>query len=492
MSQTEQQFAVAHGLDGLVSLDRLDQYFGVWAILEEPFRAAVDRVSGIDLRAHVQQSAASSKAASSGGDRYPITASGIAVISISGEMTKYGSSLSAGASTVRVRRQIRNAAADAAVRGIFLAIDSPGGTVSGTQDLAADIAAAAAKKPLHGYCEDLCASAAYWAVSQARRVSANPTALVAGIGTYAVIEDSSGMAKQKGIKVHVVRAGAFKGAGAPGTEVTPEQLAQWQRVVDGLNDHFVSAVAAGRKLSPARARALADGRVHIAADAKALGLVDAVETFDQALAALTASLDPSTPVSKRKHMSENTIAAPVAASLKELKDACVGADDAFITTQLEADATVAQATVAWMAEQRARLTALRQEAAAGTIGPIASSLATNQSGARPSAAADPIGAWNAAIQAKLAAGRSRQQAIKQLVREEPELHQAYIAAYNAGNRRPLVAQSSAASDPIAAWNAALQAKLAAGRSRQQAIVQLVREEPELHQAYLEAYNAARN
>jgi signal peptide peptidase SppA len=379
------------------------------------------------------------------------------MMSISGEMLKYGSSLSDATSTVRVRRQISQAMADDGVKGILLVIDSPGGTVAGTSDLADAVSAAAAKKPVHGYCEDLCASAAYWVGSQTARLSAGKSALVGSIGTFAVIQDSSGWAAQKGIKIHVVRAGEGKGAGTPGTEVTAAQLAEWQRVVDGLNEHFVAGVSAGRKMPIERARTLADGRIHVGAEAKALGLVDAIETLDEAMAVLALAIEKpqgAKPAPRRSaSMSVDNTAtapvasAPVAATLKELKAACVGAGDAFLVQQLEAEATLAVATSAWMAEQNAQLTAARQEAAEAKAAATAASAKpteTPKAGVAPletvagtsqaQDTADPIQAWNEAIEAKVAAGRTRMAAIAELARSQPDLRASYLEAFNAANK----------------------------------------------------------
>jgi len=188
---------------------------------------------------------------------------------------------------VLLRQQIRHAFRNTDAAGILLRFDSPGGTVAGTEDLAADIAAAAGGKPVYGYAEDLCASAAYWGYSQCTKTFANATALVGSIGTYMAIEDLSGHAEQLGVKVHVIRAGTFKGAGTPGTEITDDQLAEWQRIVDELNAHFIAGVARGRRMGESKVRELADGRVHVGQAAVQLGLVDVIESFDDTLARLS-------------------------------------------------------------------------------------------------------------------------------------------------------------------------------------------------------------
>jgi len=98
--------------------------------------------------------------------------------------------------------------------------------------------------------------------------------------------DSSERAKRKGVYVHVVRAGEFKGTGVEGTPIDAKQRAELQRTVDTVNDHFVTAVAAGRKIHPRKARDLADGRVHVGMEAVRMGLIDGVDSFDGTLARL--------------------------------------------------------------------------------------------------------------------------------------------------------------------------------------------------------------
>src|SRR5690606_13420747 len=160
-------------------------------------------------------------------DRTYAVHNGIAVINIAGPMMKGGSSFG-GASTVRTRRDIRQAVADDAVSGIMLHIDTPGGTVAGAADLAAEVREARRKKPVRAHISDLGASAAYWIASQAESITANETALIGSIGAVAVVQDTSGMAEKAGITVHVLSTGKHKGAFAPGSKVTEEQLAEVQ------------------------------------------------------------------------------------------------------------------------------------------------------------------------------------------------------------------------------------------------------------------------
>ena len=222
---------------------------------------------------------------------YSRTDDGIACIEMVGAMAK-SSGKYAQVGTVRVRQALRAAVADPECQAILICADSPGGTVAGTQALADDVRSADLQKPTYGHCEDLCASAAYWTLSQARRLTANQSALVGSLGTYAVVYDTSESAKMEGVKVHVLSTGPQKGAFVEGAEVKPEQIAEAQRTVDALNGLFKAGVMSGRKMPQATADQLFDGRVHIASEARSLGLIDAVQSFEQTLAQIAGEIAP--------------------------------------------------------------------------------------------------------------------------------------------------------------------------------------------------------
>lgn len=205
---------------------------------------------------------------------------GIAMIPIMGAMSKDGWY---GANTVEIRQAIDQAANDATINGILLVVDSPGGTVSGTKELADSIAAATKKKPVVAYAEDLMASAAYWVASQADAIVAYEMAEVGSIGTVAMVYDQSGAAEKEGVKVHVISTGAHKGAFAAGAPVLPEHLADLAERVNEMNAFFQAAVSTGRGLKGDKLEAVSTGQVWIAGKAKQLGLVDEIGTINTAL-----------------------------------------------------------------------------------------------------------------------------------------------------------------------------------------------------------------
>jgi signal peptide peptidase SppA len=269
-------------------IPHFDQYLGWWAMREDEFLAGHALLMGLDLHLHMQ--GPDPQRARDMAEEYGVLSvqEGVAVIALHGMLMKQQSSASDSTSTVQARRLVRAARTNPDVQAALLHIDSPGGTVSGLQPLVEDVAALAAAKPTIAQIENLGASAAYRVASQANKVIAGRDSLVGSIGTYGVVQDMSAAATLKGIKVHVIKAGAMKGAGVPGTEVTADQLADQQRIVNDLNDSFVRDVSTGRGLSQARARELADGRVHIAAKAQELGLIDGVQSLDATWSKLVA------------------------------------------------------------------------------------------------------------------------------------------------------------------------------------------------------------
>jgi signal peptide peptidase SppA len=132
------------------------------------------------------------------------------------------------------------------VTRIAFQVSSPGGTVTGVEELANKVRNIA--KPTMAYTDSEMASAAYWVASAADKVVASPSSTVGSIGVYMTIADMTEMAKAQGIKMVVIKSGKFKGAGIPGTSLSEEQVANLQDSVDAIHADFKAAVLQTRKL----------------------------------------------------------------------------------------------------------------------------------------------------------------------------------------------------------------------------------------------------
>jgi signal peptide peptidase SppA len=139
------------------------------------------------------------------------------------------------------------------IKAVFLDIDSPGGTVAGTPELAAAVKSLNKQKPVYAFSSGLMCSAAYWIASQARAIYATPSAQVGSIGVVqAVIDDSAALANE-GIKVEVFAVGKYKAMGAPGTPLTDDQRDLINSNLTEVAGEFHAAVLAEGRSIPADA-----------------------------------------------------------------------------------------------------------------------------------------------------------------------------------------------------------------------------------------------
>ena len=137
------------------------------------------------------------------------------------------------------------------IEAVFLDIDSPGGTVTGTPELAQAVADVNRKKPVYAFSSGLMCSAAYWVASQAQAIYTTPSARIGSIGVIQPVIDESEALKNEGIKVEVFAVGKFKGMGTPGVPLTDAQRELIQsNLADVANDFHAAVLSRGRKIPP--------------------------------------------------------------------------------------------------------------------------------------------------------------------------------------------------------------------------------------------------
>lgn len=193
-----------------------------------------------------------------------------------------------GCSIDGLREALQAELADPSVKAIVLDIDSPGGTVAGMTEIAAELRSLrGGEKPIVAVANTLAASAAYWLASQADECSVSPSGQVGSIGVYAVHQDMSRYLDEMGITTTIVSAGPHKTEGNPFEPLTDEALADLQARVDASYAQFLADVAAGRRVTASQVEAdYGGGRVLTAKNALAAGMVDRIETLSQTVARL--------------------------------------------------------------------------------------------------------------------------------------------------------------------------------------------------------------
>ncbi|HAR95221.1 MAG TPA: signal peptide peptidase SppA [Deltaproteobacteria bacterium] len=168
---------------------------------------------------------------------------------------------------------------DDSIRGIILRINSPGGAVGPTQEIYREVIKLKEKKPVYVSMGSLCASGGYYIASAGQRIYANPSTVTGSIGVIMQLAMLEGLIEKLGIQMTTIKAGAFKDAGTPFREMTKEERAYFNSVVESIHAQFIKDVAAGRKMEVEKIRKLADGRVFTGTQAKELGLVDGLGNF---------------------------------------------------------------------------------------------------------------------------------------------------------------------------------------------------------------------
>jgi protease-4 len=207
----------------------------------------------------------------------------VALIRLSGaiqETTATSLFSGGGISPELVEDRLQLADEDPSVRAIVLRIETPGGTVGASQQIADLIADS--DKPIVISMADTVASGGYYISSQADRIVAHPGTLTGSIGVIWATIDPRGLLKKLGVKLDAITAGKHKDMFLPG-RLTRERRKIVQTLVNDMYDQFVSDVAEGRGLDETDVRELATGELYTGEQALQLGLVDSTGNLDDAI-----------------------------------------------------------------------------------------------------------------------------------------------------------------------------------------------------------------
>jgi protease-4 len=212
----------------------------------------------------------------------------VAIIDVDGVILNCRSSslFSSGDNPVSLfREKLEAAACDKRVKAVVLRINSPGGAVTASDIMYQDLIHFRRKthKPVVACMMDVAASGAYYLAMGSDWIYAHPTTVTGSIGVIMSLYNASGLFGMLGVKSSPIKSGPNKDIGNPFREMTPEERAILQGMVNSFYNQFVEVVVNGRRLPEARIRALADGRVYTGVDAHKLGLVDEIGYLEDAI-----------------------------------------------------------------------------------------------------------------------------------------------------------------------------------------------------------------
>ncbi|PIF29414.1 signal peptide peptidase SppA [Acidovorax sp. 56] len=230
---------------------------------------------------------------------YSLEPGGVALLRLSGVMSPKANlfmRVSGGISTQLASQQIESAAVDPRVRGIVVALDTPGGNVVGVPEMGDAVLWAASQKPLVVHTDNQLCSAGYWVGSAANAIYiSGPMVTVGSIGVVVDREYDP----QSRYRTESITAGKYKRLANAAEPLSAEARAVVQADVDYVYTLFVDAVAANRGVSADQVlEHMADGRVFRGQQAQNAGLVDGVSTLDDLLQAM--ATDPAQFAARRK------------------------------------------------------------------------------------------------------------------------------------------------------------------------------------------------
>lgn len=182
------------------------------------------------------------------------------------------------------------------IKGVLFVVDSPGGAVAPSIEVAYAIKRLKQKKPVIVYAAGTLASGSYYASIWADKIIANPGSMVGSIGVIIQSADASELLAKIGIKSQSVQAGKYKKVGTPDRPWKDYEVNELNKVIYGTYDMFTKDVADARGLNYAKREIYANAHIFTAQQAKEVGLIDSTGVMYDAQNELATLAKVTTPV----------------------------------------------------------------------------------------------------------------------------------------------------------------------------------------------------
>lgn len=179
-------------------------------------------------------------------------------------------------------QKIDDATSDSNIKGVLFEVNSPGGAVAPSVEIAYAIKRLSEVKPVVVYASGMIASGGYYASIWADEIIANPGSMVGSIGVIMHGTNLEGIMQKIGIKSQIVQAGKYKQVGTTDREWNQIERAELEKVIQSTYNQFVSDVADGRELNVSNSHIFADAHIFTAAQAQQVGLIDSLGVLHDA------------------------------------------------------------------------------------------------------------------------------------------------------------------------------------------------------------------
>jgi len=179
--------------------------------------------------------------------------------------------------------QIKKYRKDNRVKAIILRIDSPGGGTAASQEIYREVQRTVPKKKVIASMGNVAASGGYYVALPANKIVANPATLTGSIGVIMEVSNIKELMNKIGVSREAVKSGPYKDIGSPLRKMKPEERRLLEGVIKNVHQQFVDVVVKGRRLTREKVEKIADGRIFTGEQARDLGLVDELGSFEDAV-----------------------------------------------------------------------------------------------------------------------------------------------------------------------------------------------------------------
>src|SRR5580698_1757184 len=182
--------------------------------------------------------------------------------------------------------QLKKFGDDSSIKAIIIHVNSPGGGVAASEEIYREVKRLRTekKKRVVVSIETVGASGAYYVASASDKIFADQGSIVGSIGVIAEWMNYGDLLKWAKLKNVVLKTGEFKDTGNPARDLTPNEQAYMQALIDHMFGQFVKAVADGRGMKYDDVKAIANGKVWTGQQALEMKLIDNVGDFEAVVA----------------------------------------------------------------------------------------------------------------------------------------------------------------------------------------------------------------
>ena len=206
-----------------------------------------------------------------------IVSEGIAIIPIYGTITLSDSQDLFGTSSLgsdSIIENLKKAENNDGIKAVILEINSPGGTVVASKEVADYVKELKTKKPVVAWIREVGASGAYWIASSSNLIVADEASITGSVGVISSYLQFSDLLDEYGVKYERLVAGKYKDAGSPFKDLETDERILMQSKLDIIHEIFLKDVIANRNLNNNQVNDVRTGFFFLGIEAKELGLVD--------------------------------------------------------------------------------------------------------------------------------------------------------------------------------------------------------------------------